>query len=318
LSELHEGNPMSRSPRRLALSLLALVAALASSHCQRDANAPNAAADCCVLTPNAALPASMGRVVVNYPGEGADATRLDVYAAGTDKAVGGHYGDAGLELAPGTYDATVGGRRVTNVGVRAGHDTRIRIGVLHVQASDATRIDLVEPTSGEKFAGHYGETQIGLPIGRVAVEVAGQQETALIEDGKVTEVKSLGRVVVAYPEEVAARIDVYRGGEQKAIASGYGDQGFDLFPGTYDVSISGKRIAGVAVQSAQATPIAVGVLRMNVSDGTRIDLVDPASKERIASGYGPQLFGLPAGEIGVEIAGQTETVAIEAGQVTDF
>jgi hypothetical protein len=310
---------VSRSTcRRFGLSLFALATALASSHCQRDASAPAAAADCCVITPNAALPAGMGRVVANYPGDGADATRLDVYAGDTGNAVAGRYGDAGLELAPGTYDATVGGRRVTNVGVRAGHDTRIRIGVLHVHASDATRIDLVEPTNGERFAGDYGETQVGLPVGRVAVEVAGQQETALIEDGKVTEVKSLGRVVVAYPEEVAARIDVYRAGEQQAIASGYGDQGFDLFPGTYDVGISGKRVAGVTVQSEQATEIAVGVLRMNVSDGTRIDLVDPASKERVASGYGPQLFGLPVGEIGVEIAGQTETVAIEAGKVTEF
>jgi hypothetical protein len=307
-----------RSTRRLALSLLALAAALASSHCQRDADAPAAAADCCEVTPNAALSAGMGRIVVGYPGDGAGGTRLDVYAAGTSKALNSDYGDTALELAPGTYDATVGGRRVTGVGVRAGHDTRIRVGVLRVHANDATRIDLVDPASGEKLASDYGETQFGLPIGPVAVEVAEQRETALIEDGKVTDLKSLGRVVVSYPEEVAARIDVYRAGEQRAIASGYGNQGFDLFPGSYDVSISGKRIAGVTVHSEQDTQIPVGVLRVNVSEGTRIDLADPLSKERVASGYGPQMFGLPIGEIGVEIAGQMEPVAIEAGQVTEF
>ena len=259
----------------------------------------------------------MGRIVVSYPGD--MATRLDVYAAGTDKAIEGRYGDAALDLAPGTYDATVGGRRVTGVGVQAGQDTRIRTGVLHVRASNGTRIDLVEPTNvGEKLAAAYGDTHFGLPIGAVAVEVAGQRQTALIEDGEVTELESLGRVVVAYPEEVAARIDVYRAGEQRAIASGYGDQAFDLFPGSYDVSISGKRIAGVTVRSENDTQIAVGVLRMNVSEGTRIDLTDPVSKEHVASGYGPQLFGLPSGEIGVEIAGQTETVAIETGRVTEF
>jgi hypothetical protein len=309
---------MSRSTRRLAPSVFALAAALASSHCQRDAAAPAAAADCCEVTPNTGLSAGMGRIVVGYPGDGAAATRLDVYAAGTTEAIGSDYGDAALELAPGTYDATVGGRRVTGVGVQAGHDTRLRTGVLHVRASDATRIDLVEPASGEKLAGDYGETHFGLPIGPVAVEVAGQRETALIEDGKVTDLKSLGRVVVAYPEEVAARIDVYRAGEQRAIASGYGNQGFDLFPGSYDVSISGKRIAGVTVHSEQDTQIPVGVLRVHVSEGTRIDLADPLSKERVASGYGPQMFGLPIGEIGVEIAGQMELVAIEAGQVTEF
>jgi hypothetical protein len=57
---------------------------------------------------------------------------------------------------------------------------------------------------------------------------------------------------------------------------------------------------------------------VNVSEGTSIDLADPLSKERVASGYGPQMFGLPIGEIGVEIAGQMEPVAIEAGQVTEF
>jgi hypothetical protein len=307
-----------RSTRRFALTVLALAAALASSHCQRDADVPAAAADCCEVTPNAALSAGMGRIVASYPGDGAAATRLDVYAAGTSEALGSDYGNAALELAPGTYDATVGGRRVASIGVQAGHDTRIRIGVLHVRASDGTRIDLVEPASSEKLASAYGDTQFGLPIGAVAVEVAGQQETALIEDGKVTDLKSLGRVVVAYPEDVAARIDVYRAGEQRAIASGYGDQAFDLFPGSYDVSISGKRIAGVTVHSEQDTQIAVGVLRVNVSEGTRIDLADPLTKERVASGYGPQMFGLPIGEIGVEIAGQTESVAIEAGQVTEF
>jgi len=40
--------------------------------------------------------------------------------------------------------------------------------------------------------------------------------------------------------------------------------------------------------------------------------------QRIASDYGPQVFGLPIGEVGVEIAGQTENVVIEAGQVTEF
>jgi hypothetical protein len=128
----------------------------------------------------------------------------------------------------------------------------------------------------------------------------------------------LGRLVVAYPEEVAARIEVYRPGEPGPIQSGYGDQAYDLLPGTYEVSISGKRITGVTVRSGSDTQIKVGVLRVSASNSTRIDLVDPVSKERLAGEYGTALFGLPAGEVGVEIAGQTETVAIEAGQVTEF
>ena len=128
----------------------------------------------------------------------------------------------------------------------------------------------------------------------------------------------LGRLVVAYPEEVAARIDVYRPGEPSAIQSGYGDEAFDLLPGTYEVTISGKRITGVTVRSGSDTQIKVGVLRVNASDATRIDIVDPISTERVASDYGTTVFGLPIGQVGVQIAGQTENVVIEAGKVAEF
>jgi hypothetical protein len=56
---------------------------------------------------------------------------------------------------------------------------------MHV--SDGTRVDLLDHASGAAVAGGYGEQQYGLPIGPVAVQLAGQRETALIEDGKVTE-----------------------------------------------------------------------------------------------------------------------------------
>jgi hypothetical protein len=130
--------------------------------------------------------------------------------------------------------------------------------------------------------------------------------------------RRLGRVVVAYPEEVSARIDVFPAGEEQPVASGYGDAAFDLFPGTYDVAISGKRVAGVTVQSGHDTQIKVGVLRVTASDGTRIDLVEPINGKSVAGGYGTGAYGLPIGEVGVQIAGQSETVVIEAGRVTEF
>jgi hypothetical protein len=181
---------MLRSPRRLTLTGLALGAALASTHCQRDADVPAAtAAGCCELTPNAQLPAGKGSIVVSYPGDGgAESTRLDVYAAGdASKALASEYGDTTLELTPGTYDVTVGGQRVAGVGVQAGHDTRIRVGVLHVHASDGTSIELLDHESGATLTSGYGEDLYGLPIGSAVVQIAGQRETALIEDGKITE-----------------------------------------------------------------------------------------------------------------------------------
>ena len=181
---------MLRSPRRLALTGLALCGALAATHCQRDADAPSAAAadSCCELTPNAALPEGMGSIVVSYPGDDAESTRLDVYGAGNATgALKSQYGGAALELKPGTYDVTVGGRRVAGVGVQAGHDARIRVGVLHVHAGDGTRIDLLDHASNAALAGGYGDDVYGLPIGEVVVQVAGQRETALIEDRQVTD-----------------------------------------------------------------------------------------------------------------------------------
>lgn len=130
--------------------------------------------------------------------------------------------------------------------------------------------------------------------------------------------RRLGRVVVAYPEAVSARIDVFRAGETEAVAGDYGDQAFDLFPGTYDVTISGKRVTGVTVRSGSDTQIKVGVLRVTASSGTRVDLVDPADGRALTGDFGPRAYGLPIGEVGVQIRGQTETVVIEAGQVTEF
>ena len=64
----------------------------------------------------------MGRIVVSYPGgDGAGSTRLDVFAAGNaSKAIASKYGDAALELMPGSYDAAVGGRRITDQPLRPG------------------------------------------------------------------------------------------------------------------------------------------------------------------------------------------------------
>jgi hypothetical protein len=132
----------------------------------------------------------------------------------------------------------------------------------------------------------------------------------------------LGRVVVAYPIEVAdARMDVFRAGDTKSIASGYGNLAFDLLPGTYDVEISGKRVAGVTVQSGHDTQIKVGVLRVSAAPDTRIDLVDPAQPAdapKYTGAYGDKLFGLPIGEVGVLIDRQTVSVTITEGQVVDF
>src|SRR6185436_5168994 len=59
----------------------------------------------------------------------------------------------------------------------------------------------------------------------------------------------LGRVVVAFPDEVVAevsgpRIEVYRAGETQSVASGYGNHFFFKQKTAYEIAISGKRVTG--------------------------------------------------------------------------
>lgn len=144
--------------------------------------------DCYDITPVAGLKEGMGRIVVAYPGDPKGlAARLDIYEPGDSRSINGGYGSREIELPPGTYDIGINGRRLGGVTVKAGHDTRINVGVLHVYAGKQTRIDLLDPSSGKVLTGGYGEQSYGFPVGPVSVQVAGQSETVPIEKDKVTE-----------------------------------------------------------------------------------------------------------------------------------
>ncbi len=128
----------------------------------------------------------------------------------------------------------------------------------------------------------------------------------------------LGRLVVTYPKGASAdaRIGVLKGTEE--VASGYGNKAFDLFPGSYSVVISGKRVDNVTVQSGHDTNVKVGVLRVTASGNTRIGVLDKDGKTEIASGYGKKQFGLPIGTVHVMVSGHKEAVTIQDGKITDF
>jgi len=59
-------------------------------------------------------------------------------------------------------------------------------------------------------------------------------------------------------------------------------------------------------------------LHVTASSGTRIEIVDRGNGKELTSGYGTDVYGLPIGAVGVRIAGQTETVEIEAGKVAEL
>jgi hypothetical protein len=138
-----------------------------------------------VLTPAADVPQGKGRVAVASP-PGPDSTRLDVYAPGdTKQTLVSGYGAARLAITPGTYDVVLGGKRVPGVQVKAGYETRIRAGVVHVYAGGSTRIEFYEPGGTGALIDGYGEKSYGFPIGTIEIAVAGQRETVTIEDGAV-------------------------------------------------------------------------------------------------------------------------------------
>lgn len=131
----------------------------------------------------------------------------------------------------------------------------------------------------------------------------------------------MGRVVVNYPgdtKKLEARVDLYNPGDSKSIRGGYGNQTIELFPGTYDLVMNGKRLTGVTVQAGRNTLVKVGVLHVYADKNTRIDLLDPANGKVLTGGYGENSYGFPIGSVSVQVAGQSETVTIEKGKVTEF
>lgn len=145
-------------------------------------------ADCCEIAANPELKGRLGRLLINFP-EGAKAgnTRIDVMKPGEQNSLAGGYGAHTFELLPGTYDVEVSKTRVAGVTIKSAHDTRMKVGVLNVHAGKDTRVDVLDKTSRQKLTGGYGDQQFGLPVGQVQVQVAGQAETVMIQDGRVTE-----------------------------------------------------------------------------------------------------------------------------------
>jgi len=143
---------------------------------------------CCKIVANPDLKGRLGRLVVNFP-EGANpgSTRIDVFKPGEPKALNGGYGGQIFDLLPGIYDVEISKKRLPGVVIQSAHDTRVKVGVLQVNAGGSTRIDVVDKDSQSPLSGGYGNQTIGLPVGTFQVKVAGQAETVTIEENKVTE-----------------------------------------------------------------------------------------------------------------------------------
>jgi hypothetical protein len=127
----------------------------------------------------------------------------------------------------------------------------------------------------------------------------------------------LGHLVVEFPAGAlpnGTKVAVLKDG--KEVNAGFGNRTWDLLPGTYDVVISGKQVSNVTVQARHDTMVKVGVLRISIGPQTKVSVLDGGNE--IAGGYGDRLIGLLPGSYNVTVAGQTQSVTITEGQVTDF
>lgn len=135
------------------------------------------------------------------------------------------------------------------------------------------------------------------------------------------ELKSLGRIVVAFPEGSKAEgtpIGIFKAGDKKSIERGYGVMAADLIPGQYDVEVSGRRVRVVEVRAAHDTKVRVGVLRVRVGSGTPIGIFERGGKDQLTRFYGSSDIGLPVGQYDVEVAGQRAPVTIKEDAITEF
>jgi len=134
---------------------------------------------------NPALTGRLGRLVVAFP-EGTSSNVLtDVRPAGGGETSASRYGGIMADLLAGAYDVEISEIQIPGVEVRAGHDTRMAVGVLRVAVGSGT---LVEVLLGERVvASAYGNRDFGLPVGAYDVRVSGQRAPITIAEGQIVE-----------------------------------------------------------------------------------------------------------------------------------
>src|SRR2546430_1143079 len=135
---------------------------------------------------NPAVTGRMGRLVVAFPAN-AGSSRVDVFKAGETASLQGGYGAQSLDLLPGSYSVVISGARVEGVSIQSGHETRLRVGILRINAGGSTRADVLDAEGKTAVTGGYGVQVIGLPVGTFRVQIAGQSAAVMIQDGKITD-----------------------------------------------------------------------------------------------------------------------------------
>lgn len=142
---------------------------------------------CCELVANSQL-TDQGRVVVTFPaGLNLSSTMVYVYQPGAPTQLALSTGGGAFAVAPGTYDVEVQKVRLANVPVKAGYDTRVKVGALRVTADNATTYRVLDEAQQREVAKGYGKSVFGLPAGRYVLKLRQRDEPVTIGDGMVAE-----------------------------------------------------------------------------------------------------------------------------------
>jgi hypothetical protein len=140
------------------------------------------------VVPNPELKGRLGRVVVEFPAGTKDLkARTEIFKAGDAKGVRTVYGNVEEEMTPGAYDLDIGGHKIAGIVVEPRSDTRVKVGVLRLNAGGNTRFEIFDVGGKKGLQTHYGQNEAGLPAGTYEVEVNGQREKVTIQAGKITE-----------------------------------------------------------------------------------------------------------------------------------
>lgn len=140
------------------------------------------------VLPAADLAGETGRVRLTFPpGTPPEAAKVEVFKPGEDTPLTTHQGDWRIDLPPGSYDVAVSGKRAANVPVRAGHETRMKVGLFKVFVARSTLVDVMAPRSFDCLpGGGQGSRSFALLAGPYDLRVSGQYNRIAVEDGKVS------------------------------------------------------------------------------------------------------------------------------------
>jgi len=106
---------------------------------------------CCQVSLATGLKDGSGRLIVAFP-DSAEPKGTRVAALKEGKEMESGHGSRSWELPPGTYEVTISERTIVNLAVQAGQETHVKVGVLHVNATGNTRVELLDPVGGKIFA----------------------------------------------------------------------------------------------------------------------------------------------------------------------